>query len=193
MKKIIITAAVLCGIMLFNNNLNAQASIGVKGGINFANVSNFGNDTRIGGNIGFFAHAQLNRNWCIQPELLYSSEGSRFMTTNGERTLALNYIQVPVMFQYFPVKQFYVEAGPQAGLLTNADVKSSNYGNKYSVSDGYKKGDVDLNVGAGIHATPNLGFFARYSFGLTNISTDPSQTFRNNVGQVGAFYLFARY
>src|SRR5260221_14442279 len=118
MKKIIITAALLCGIALFNNNVHAQAEIGVKGGINFANVSNFGNDARVGGNVGLFVHARLDKNWCLQPEVLYSSEGTRFMSDNGERTLALNYIQVPVMLQYFPVKQFYLEAGPQVGFLT---------------------------------------------------------------------------
>ncbi|HVX52094.1 MAG TPA: hypothetical protein VHB48_18185, partial [Chitinophagaceae bacterium] len=68
MKKIIIAAGALCCLVLCNN-VNAQvAAVGIKGGVNIANVSNFGNDNRIGGNIGFFVHAQLNPNWCIQPE-----------------------------------------------------------------------------------------------------------------------------
>lgn len=186
-------AVMLGGITLFNNTYAQVEAVGIKGGINFANVSNFGNNTRVAGNVGFFVHAQINKNWCVQPEILYSAEGARFMSTNGERTLALNYVQVPVMFQYFPVKQLYLELGPQVGLLTNADVKNTNNGNKYSVSDGYKKGDVDLNVGIGVKATPNVGIFARYSFGLANISTDNNYTYHNNVGQVGAFIRFARY
>lgn len=193
MKKIIIAAAVLCSIVLCNNVKAQVAAVGIKGGVNIANVSNFGNDNRIGGNVGFFVHAQLNPNWCIQPELLYSSQGARFMSTNGERTLALNYIQVPVMFQYFPVKQFYLEAGPQVGLLTNADVKNNNNSSKYSVNDGYKKADVAIGVGAGVKVAPRLGFFARYNFGLTNISTDPNESFHNNVGQVGAFVRFREH
>jgi len=192
MKKTLIAAAALCSISLFNK-ANAQVeAVGIKGGVNIANVSNFGSDARVGGNVGVFLHAQLSPNWCIQPELLYSSQGARFDAAGGQRTLALNYVQVPVMFQYFPVKQLYFEAGPQLGLLTNADVKGGNT-NKYSVSDSYKKADFDLNVGAGIKATPNIGFYARYNFGLANISSDDSRTFRNQVGQVGMFVRLAHY
>lgn len=193
MKKTLITAAALCCISLFSK-VNAQVeAIGVKGGINIANVSNFGDDPRIGGNVGVFLHAQLNPNWCLQPEVLYSSQGARYNSPDAERTLALNYVQVPVMFQYFPVKQFYLELGPQVGFLTNADIKNPNTGRKLSVSDSYKKADLDLAVGAGIKVTQRFGFYARYNFGLTNISKDDNLTYRNQVGQVGAFVRLAHY
>lgn len=184
MKKIIITSCILLGALAFND-LQAQTSAGVKGGINFANVSNTSGDTRVSGNVGVFVHSQIDRNWCIQPELLYSGQGLRhYNTVNGDRTLALNYIQVPVMLQYFPVKGFYLEAGPQVGFLTNATVKNTD-GDKISDKSNYKSADVALNVGAGIHATRQIGFFARYNFGLTDITKNDNQTYHNMVGQVG--------
>lgn len=186
MKKIIMAAVVLCSIVLVNKTNAQSAAVGIKGGVNIANISDFGSDARIGGHVGAFVHVQLDKNWCVQPELLYSSQGSKYNTVDGERTLALNYIQLPVMFQYFPVKQFYIEAGPQLGLLTNADIKNDN-GNKASVNDSYNKADVALNAGVGIKATPNLGFYARYNFGLTDITKNDNNTRKNDVGQIGMY------
>jgi hypothetical protein len=183
MKKIIITSCILLGILCLNN-AQAQTSAGVKGGINFTNISNHTGADRVSGNVGVFVHAQLNNNWCIQPELLYSGQGRRFDSQEGEGTVALNYIQLPVMLQYFPVKGFYLEAGPQVGLLTNASSKMDN-GTKDNRNDDYKKADVTLNVGAGVNATRRIGIFARYGFGLTDITKYDNETHRNMVGQVG--------
>ncbi len=184
MKKIFTTAVILWGILLLST-ANAQ-SIGVKGGLNFANLSNYNSDTRVSGNIGLYLHAPLEEGWSIQPELLFSGQGARYSTINGERTLALDYIQIPVMFQYSPVRKFYVELGPQIGFLTNAAVKDDS-GDKVNVNSDYNKTDFGINIGAGINATRAIGFFARYDFGLTDVTRNDNQTYRNEVGQIGMY------
>lgn len=186
MKKTILTAAILCGVALLGKVNAQQVSVGVKGGVNIAGISKFSDDPRIGANVGVFAHTQLSPNFCLQPEVLYSWQGGRFNTINGERTLALNYIQVPVMLQYFPIKQFYLEAGPQVSFLTNADIKYPDNG-KEGVSSAYKKADFAVNVGAGLNLTHNVGVFARYNIGVTDITASNSTTQRNQVGQLGAY------
>lgn len=191
MKKTILTAAMLGGVALLGK-VNAQhVSVGVKGGVNIAGVSKFSDDARVSANAGVFAHTQVSSNFCIQPEVLYSWQGGRFNTINGERTLALDYIQVPVMVQYYPVKQFYIEAGPQVAFLTNASIKNPDNGNKASINDAYKKADFAVNVGAGVRLTQQVGVFARYNIGVTDITTNENTTQRNQVGQVGAYIRLA--
>ena len=186
MKKIIIPLTIILGSFFFNNT-QAQVAVGVKGGINITNVTSYNGDGRVSGNAGLFLHAQLNSNWCIQPEILYSGQGVKYSTIDGERRLSLDYIQVPVMLQYFPVKQFYIEAGPQVGFLTNAEIRDNSGEKLGSANNSFNKTDVALNVGAGIRATKQLGFFARYNFGLTDITKNDNQTSRNEVGQVGMY------
>lgn len=182
------SVAVLCGLALVNK-VNAQLAVGVKGGVNIAGVSKFSDDARIGANAGIFVHAPVNSHFCIQPEVLYSSQGGRYNGENGERTLALSYIQVPVMFQYYPVKQFYIEAGPQVAFLTNAQTKGN--GNDVDVNSAYKKADFDINVGAGVRLTQNVGVYARYNIGVADITTSDNTISRNQVGQVGAYIRLA--
>lgn len=166
-------------------SVNAQ-NIGIKGGLNFATVSNYGDNNRVSGNVGLYFHSKLNRTWAIQPEILYSGEGVKYYTTpyGAENTLALSYIQVPIMFQYYPVRQFYLEFGPQIGALINASVKDDN-NNKINVNSDYNKLAVSLDAGMGIQATRQLGFFARYNFGMTDVTSGDNQSYYSNVGQLG--------
>ena len=95
MKKVttILSVAVMS---LFFSTVNAQQAIGIKGGLNIASLSGFEGRDRISGHAGVFLHHTINKNWCFQPELLYSGEGQRYMSGGVERTLALGYLQLPL-------------------------------------------------------------------------------------------------
>jgi hypothetical protein len=123
----------------------------------------------------------------LQPELLFSGEGQRYWNAGQEYTLALNYIRVPVMFQYFPVKQLYLEFGPQLGFLASANLKGTD-GYRVNVSRDYNKTDVGLNLGIGVNATRRLGFNFRYCIGLSDITPNDNYTYSNRVAQLGASY-----
>jgi len=173
------------GFSLFCLSVHAQ-NFGIKGGLNVANVPNYGDNNRISGNIGFYLNSKINRSWAVQPEILYSGEGVRYYTApyGGENTLALSYIQIPIMFQYSFVQNFYLEFGPQIGILANASVKDDN-NNNTNVNGDYNKLALSLGAGVGMHATRQLGFFARYNFGLTDITNGDNQSYYSNVGQLG--------
>src|SRR5215831_3935950 len=183
MKRSILCLSVL--LMCFGI-LRAQWIPGIKGGLNISDLSNFSGDNRVSGHVGFFVHKTLDPNWCIQPEILYSGQGQRYTTVNGDRTLALSYIQVPVMVQYYPIRQLYFEAGPQIGFLTSATIKGDNIA-KTEVDNGYNKADLSIGLGAGVFATNNFGFYARYNAGLIDVSTNDGITRLNRVGQIGMF------
>lgn len=182
MKKLLVLAGLAC---FTAGVLQAQVAPGIKGGVNVTDVSNLNGDNRVSGHIGLFLHKTLNARWCIQPEVLYSGQGQKFQTAAGERTLALSYIQVPVMVQYYPVRQLYFEFGPQVSFLTSAKVKGGD--TKAEVDDNYRTADVGLNVGIGIAATRQIGFYGRYQAGLTDISKNDNRTQLNRGGQLGAY------
>jgi hypothetical protein len=194
MKKIMLGASIIALAVLANPS-SAQhktTQIGVKGGVSFTGVSNLQGNQRTTGHAGIFVHHTINKNWCFQPEVLYAGQGQKFTTIEGDkRTLALDYVQVPLMVQYFPVNKFYVEFGPQVGALVNAKTKNTGNGNdKSDVDVNYRKIDAGINAGAGYNITHNVGVYGRYNHGLVDI-TKSEDTYRRNTGfQLGAAVRF---
>jgi hypothetical protein len=161
----------------------AQYSAAIKGGINSGYLSGFEGNSRISGHIGLALHRSINRNWAFQPELLYSGEGQRYVSSEGEeRTIALDYIQVPLMVQFFPVRQLYFEFGPQVGILTSARDKGHDVVN---VNSDFTPAQLGFNLGIGVRANNNIGFYGRYCFGLTDVSRFDDIVDQSRVGQIG--------
>ena len=189
MKKLCLSAAILA-LVLCTNASKAQMMIspGVKGGLSLTGLTNLKGDQRVTGHGGLFVHYSINKNWCIQPEVLFSAQGQKFINqTNNENTLVLDYLQLPMMLQYYPAKQFYVEAGPQVGFLLNAKNKGFN-GDKADVAGNYRKADVGLNFGVGVNATKNIGIYGRYNLGLIDVAKN-EDVYRQNRGvQLGVAF-----
>ena len=162
----------------------AQAIIGIKGGVSSGQLSGFSGNSRVSGHAGLFLHHQINSNWCFQPELIYSGEGQRYFTDGNERTITLDYISVPLMMQYYPIKQLYFEAGPQVGFLASAQDKGNGLEN-INVKDDYSAAQIGLNLGLGVNVTNNVGFYGRYQFGLTDVSRFDNIVDHSQVAQVG--------
>ena len=170
---------------LFSSTVNAQQAVGIKGGLNIASLSGFEGRDRISGHAGVFLHHTINKNWCFQPELLYSGEGQRYMSGGVERTLALGYLQLPLMIQYYPAPQVYLEAGPQFGLLLSAQDKSDDESGHINAKDDFTTGQVAIGLGIGYKASEKLILYGRYNFGLTDVSRFDNIVDHSNVGQLG--------
>ncbi|MDO5616585.1 MAG: porin family protein [Cruoricaptor ignavus] len=179
MKKLFLGAALAMGSLAF-----AQ-QFGVKAGMNVSNVSNSDAKSKVGFNAGVFMNAPIAESFSIQPEVLYNNLGAK----NGNTTLNLDYIAVPVMFQYKATPEFYLEAGPEFGFLVSA--KAKNNGNKADVKDGMETFNFGVGVGAGYYFTQNIGINARYVAGFTDVAKNNSgDAARNGVFQVGLNYKF---
>lgn len=203
MKKLFLGAAIAMSSLAF-----AQ-QFGIKAGMNVSSVSTeeslSDQGSKIGFNAGVFMNAPLATNFSIQPELLYSQMGDKYDTTmpiSGDKISGsrhLDYITLPVMFQYNATPAFYLEAGPEFGLLVSAKDKAKNETTNTTIaeSENYKDDlngfNVGLGLGAGYYFTPNVGITARYVAGLTDIAKDRpegSDSAKNNVFQVGLAYKF---
>lgn len=201
MKKLFLSAAVVMGSLAFAQQFGIKAGMNVSSLSDDATLSDQG--SKIGFNAGLFMNAPLAENFSIQPELLYSQMGEKYDQKIGSTTYArsrhLDYITVPVMFQYKATPAFYLEAGPELGFLVSAKNKFTNEStnNTISESSNYKDDlngfNFGLGLGAGYYFTPNVGVTARYVAGLTDILKDRpsgSDGVKNNVFQVGLAYKF---
>ncbi len=184
MKKIILSAI---AVMAFGF-VNAQdIKYGIKGGLNLSSLSGDTDGLDLKSKFGFhaggFVEIKFSEKFALQPELLYSTQGTKFddiqLGGNAAKTcFNFDYINVPVMFKYFAAEKFFVEAGPQIGFLVAAKarvkVDEQNIDNKQDIKDNFESIDFGLNFGAGYEFTENIFASARYNLGLANIAKTES-------------------
>jgi opacity protein-like surface antigen len=182
MKKLILVAA----ITAVGFASKAQVTFGVKAGLNIANLTGdvSGTSSLTSFNAGGLVNIPISSMFSVQPEVVYSGEGAKF--DGGKDNL--NYINIPVLFQYNN-SGFFGEVGPQIGLLTSAKEKPDS-GPSTDIKDGLKSTNFSLVFGAGYKLTNGLGFNVRYNLGLSNIVDGSGGDVKSSVFQVGAFFAF---
>jgi hypothetical protein len=169
-----------------------EAKLGLKGGLNVSTLSNNQNSesgTKLGLNAGVLAHIHLSPSWSLQPEVMYSNQGAKYTVADGEHALNLNYINIPLLLQYNFDNGFRLQTGPQVGFLAGVKDKINGTETNFFSSDDFKSTDFSWSVGLGYLTYSGLGVDGRYNFGLSNINDVGSATLKNNVFQIGLFYL----
>jgi len=181
---------------------------GIKGGINLSNLyaGDVGDENlKVGLNLGLMAKMPINNGFAIQPEVIYSSQGSRINYNNsilgkGEYRFNLNYVQVPVLAVVNIGEYFNIHVGPYISFLTSANIKELE-------SDGDIDDIRDLDVDdfnrvdygfAGGVAFETKGFTAgaRYNYGLKEvgksgtISGEATDNMKNSFGTVYVGFTF---
>lgn len=196
MKKLFLGAAVVASSFAF-----AQ-QFGAKAGANFSSISDEGYteaNSKVGYYAGVFMKAPISSEFSIQPEVLYNNLGAETTYgTYGSSKLDLNYISVPVMFQYNATPNFYLEAGPEASFLVGAKQTVNTTvgsGTQDLDTDDFNKFNLGLGLGAGFDITPNIGLNARYVAGFSDVTapgSDPSTDANNKINafSVGASFKF---
>ncbi len=183
MKKSIFTAVLMC---LFFSNANAQfLQLGVKGGINF---SNYGGDvdgvdfkTITSYHFGVVAELKLLENLALQPELLYSAQGSDIDALQVQYKNEVGYIALPILVKFYLTdNKFSLEAGPQLSFLVS---EKSNV--NFQDSETF---DFGLAAGLSYKLTRNIFVSGRYVAGLSEVKKDSD--IKNSVIQFSAGFLF---
>ena len=183
MKKILLLAVVT---VLGFANVNAQEiKFGAKGGLNFASISGDntkGIDVVTSFNFGVLSEIPISDKFSFQPELMYSGQGYSF----NDNTIALSYLNIPLMGKYYLTKGLSVEAGPQIGFLLAAKNE------KTDVKDSFNTFDFGVNFGLGYKLDNGLNFGVRYNLGLTDINNldNSSSKNKNGVFQLSVGYFF---
>lgn len=190
MKKI---SLFVCIVLLSYAGLAQRSNLGIKGGLNISNITVNGNTdwgSKLGGHAGLLAHIHLVPSLALQPELVFSNQGAKYTITDGEHTLNLNYINLPVLLQYMFNNGFRIQTGPQLGFLAGVKDKVNDTETNFFTTEDFETVDVSWAAGLGYLSQTGLGVDARYNFGLNNINNVGTNKLRNNVFQVGVFYMF---
>ncbi|HEX8016227.1 MAG TPA: porin family protein [Flavobacterium sp.] len=191
MKNLFLLCIVLVTTSSFSQSFFDRLHFGLKAGGNYSDFYNADFDTE--GLPGFHAGAiiafDINKNWSVQEEFLYSTQGAKLKSEfSDDKDLKLSYISVPIVVKYKTDFGLYFEAGPQVGILASEDFK------EITNDDFAEKIDAGMVGGIGYQFSNGLGIGARYYMGLTDVSKIKSTTvktdFQNHMSQVSLFYIF---
>ncbi|MGZ5134306.1 MAG: porin family protein [Flavitalea sp.] len=168
-------------VLLLPSGLLAQ--IGLKAGVNFANVTNassINNDSRTGFNVGIFYSPGSGGVIGSHTELLFSRQGYDYKSGTNTGTVDLDYIMLPQFMAINITKYVQIQVGFQIAYLLNAKVDSSNdvsggASNPYGdIMDIYNRFDYGLGGGLQVHPVSGLIVGARVNFSLNTLYEDPS-------------------
>lgn len=184
-------------------------SWGFKANVNIASERNAPeNRSRMGFAAGFFAEVKLSQRLSLQPEILYSQQGSfqylyKGVRTKGDVTLQYDYINLPLLLKIYVLKdKLSIEVGPQFGYMVSHKEKREPSRQAKRTEDLKKEWmnefDISAAIGASYKFYGPFDVYARYTYGFTDIykgdiagmiEADPQKRYfvdnKNSVIQIG--------
>ncbi|HLS12512.1 MAG TPA: porin family protein [Flavobacteriaceae bacterium] len=190
MKKLIL----IISVFIFTiSTIQAQKNVtfGAKAGINLSNLSsdNFtSTKMRTGFHLGLLAEIPLSNIFSIQPELLYSTQGTKAsqITLGGDPVKTdykLDYIQVPILAKVYLTESLSLEAGPSFNFLIKEEIdeRKTDFGSNFEFAG---------TLGASYMIKGGFFVNARYFYGFTNALNTFTTTYNNSGFQIGVGFIF---
>lgn len=199
MTKRLLTVVMLCvvagaGSRVEAQSANANARIGVMGGINLSTFSGEDSADDLENRMGLLAGLSYARprpgSFGFEMDLLFSAKGAKSSDGPNDVTFKLNYLELPVLLRYdFATTggiRPHLSAGPSFALRTGCSGEGSSNGVSVSVdcdelqdalNSEFKSIDVGATVGGGLDFAVGRNTFtvgARYTIGLVSIVEDES-------------------
>ncbi len=197
MKKTFLLVAI--AIFGLGTSANAQEywNFGIKGGANFTNMSSDGfedTNSRTGFHVGLLAEIPVSDRFSVQPEVLYSTQGTEADGWLGDGEYQIDYVQVPLIAKFYVVDGLAIEAGPSFNFKVEEEYDVED-GPVNFESDSDYASSFEFGGGLGLSYKFNNGFFlnGRYTQGFTNVydSDDfDDDAVKNNGIQVGLGFQF---
>jgi Outer membrane protein beta-barrel domain len=216
MKKIVIVLL----FVFINSNAQENVRFGLKAGLNISKLTISGINvapevnSKLGFHAGAFLAFKISEKFGLQPEALYSNQGYKTSFKDGFNQYKveanINYIAIPIMIKFYPVKKFNIEVGPQISFLLNHkglvnkqsliaynDPAFGNSTVELDFEDKTQSIEFGLNAGVSYQINNNIIGSARYNFGISNVnkelispSGEDQENDRNSVFQFSLNYLF---
>jgi hypothetical protein len=168
----------LSGLLISQTTMAQTTRAGIKGGLNVSNLYIDDVDdenARYGINVGFYGQIFSTETFAIQPELLFSTKGSKEEyggLIDQEIKFNLNYIDLPVLAVIKLGESAEIHLGGYASYLLGANI---NYegdvanGTDELDKDHFKSFDYGLVGGFALNfGAAQIG--ARYNYGLAKIA-----------------------
>jgi hypothetical protein len=162
---------ILCLVLAICSQVSvAQVSFGVKGGLN-ANYVTFrfqgerqtssGLDFHLGG----YVNIPLNKKFSFRPELQFSRRGNDYYK--------LDYIELPLLLSYSPIKFMEIELGTNVGYLLS---KNATF---FSLND-FNRLDVGLTSGLRFNLPKGFFIASRYYYGFSSFLSGSYRALNSN-------------
>lgn len=192
MKKLFLAVvAMMVSAATFAQNEVGQLTIQPKVGVNIANITDVNDaDPRIGLAAGAEFEYGLTDNIGLSAGVLYSMQGVKTTIIDDDCTWKLDFLNVPILANFYVAKGFAVKLGVQPGfkLSSKAKFKGSGGSKEVEVEDGVKSVDLSIPVGLS-YQYQNIVFDARYNWGVTKIVDDVDS--KHSVFQITVGYKFS--
>lgn len=186
MKKLLFLVA-LATLGISKSTYAQDVKFGVKTGLNLANItgaSDVDTNNLIGFHIGAISEISVSDKFSVQPELLYTRQGSEI---GNAFKIKLDYLAIPIMAKYYVMPKLSLELGPQVSFLVSDKIEFEGAGIPDAETDAAST-DFGLNVGAGYKLDSGIFMQARYNFGISTISENPD--LKNSVLKLSLGYQF---
>jgi len=185
-------------------------TVGLLAGANFCQVDgdSYAGYHKVGANIGGIGYIRLYRHVAASFEMLYSqkgakSDGARYSPIDSTTIINtyginLNYVEIPLMINYFDQRKSHFGLGVSVNRLLNS-TETMKTTPAYAIDFTkypFRKESYDLVAGAQLHMWKGLFLNIRFQYALAPIrSISPPALSRaqkqyNNVWTVRLMYLF---
>lgn len=172
MKKTLLTVLF---VALGATSVMAQGSFFLKpmaGGVLTTLTGNDIEDTKMkiglvgGAEVGY----QVSDQFAVTAGLLYTMQGCA-IDSQGDPKYKLDYLNIPLLANYYVAPGFAIKAGVQLGVLTQAKATASGSGISIDadIKDAFNTIDFAVPVGVSYEFS-DFVIDARYNFGLTKIA-----------------------
>ena len=192
MKKLFLAVvAMMVSATTFAQNEVGQLTIQPKVGVNIANITDSDDaDPRIGLAAGAEFEYGITDNIGLSAGVLYSMQGAKASEESVDYTLKLDYLNVPILANFYVAKGLALKLGVQPGFKLSSKVKGEASGvtAELEVEDGVKSVDLSIPVGLS-YQYQNIVFDARYNWGVTKIIEDSDS--KHSVFQITVGYKFS--
>ena len=185
-KKIMKKFMMMVAMAFATLTASAQAEAGTLTlkplvGINVANITDGNGDAKVGLAAGAELGYQLNESFAVTAGAIYSMQGAK----NDGYKLNLDYINIPILANYYITKGLAVKAGIQPAFKVKSKAKAEGV----SVDmDGFKSFDLSIPVGLSYEVS-DFVIDARYNWGMTKLLDGFDH--KNTVFQFTVGYKFA--
>ncbi|SNT24737.1 Outer membrane protein beta-barrel domain-containing protein [Ekhidna lutea] len=164
--------------LIFTTKVISQTpeGIGIRAGLNYAETGI--TDANKGIHFGAYGYVRLSEKIGLQPEILYSKEGSFGIN--------LNYLDIPILLKLNSQSGFNIHLGPEVGYLLSANDEDGS-----DIKASYEKLKLSSVLGVGWDTPSGFQFSTKYIFGLTRMPVDDG--FKGWVYQFSIGYTLFRF
>jgi Outer membrane protein beta-barrel domain len=181
MKKILSLSALLLVITLAASAQSASKPgihLGIKADANLTKIDgqSYNNGFNLNYSLGAYLKIQFTRRFGLQPEVNFAQSTSTvsnkfsdiyntILNPNYDKTVRLNYLEIPILANFGITNHLFIQVGPQYGILINDHENLVDNG-----KNAFTNGDFSMVGGLWLELPMHINIHARYLVGLNNIN-----------------------